>query len=129
MLRFRVHDYVWRTILVALTLLVLARLSDAQLDQATVENCGSLNTQSEMNDCAAREAHKADDALNSTYQEVLGKLKSDKTLRPEWSRRRRRGSPSAMQNSRPIGRSRMERIRICCTGLCIRFVTITHALY
>jgi uncharacterized protein YecT (DUF1311 family) len=32
-----------------------------------------------MNDCAAREAHKADDALNSTYQEVLGKLKSDKT--------------------------------------------------
>jgi uncharacterized protein YecT (DUF1311 family) len=77
--RFRVHDYVWRTILAALTLLGSARLSDAQLDQAAVESCGSLHTQSEMNDCAAREAHKADDALNSTYQEVLGKLRSDKT--------------------------------------------------
>jgi uncharacterized protein YecT (DUF1311 family) len=79
-LRFHVHAYVWRTILVTLSLLGSTCLSDAQLiDEATVENCGSLNTQSDMNDCAAREAHKADDALNSTYQEVLGKLKSDKT--------------------------------------------------
>lgn len=79
MVRFRVHDYLWRTILVALSLLGSACLSDAQLDQAAVESCGSLHTQSEINDCAAREARKADDVLNSTYQEVLGKLKSDKT--------------------------------------------------
>ena len=77
--RFRVHDYAWRTILVALSLLGSACLSVAQLDRAAVESCGSLHTQSEMNDCAASEAHKADDALNSTYQEVLGRLKSDKT--------------------------------------------------
>ena len=79
MVRFRVHAHVWRTILVALSLLGSACLSDAQLDKVAIESCGNLHTQSEMNDCAAREAHKADDALNSTYQEVLGKLKSDKT--------------------------------------------------
>lgn len=79
MLRFRVHAHVRRRILVALSLLGSACLSYAQLDQATLESCGSLHTQSEMNDCAAREAHKADDALNSAHQEVLGRLKSDKT--------------------------------------------------
>jgi len=79
MLRFRVCAHVWRTILVALSLLGSACLSDAQLDGATVDRCGNFHTQSEMNDCAAEEAHKADDALNSTYRELLGKLKSDKT--------------------------------------------------
>jgi uncharacterized protein YecT (DUF1311 family) len=43
------------------------------------KQCGDYGTQSEMNDCAAREAHKADEALNSTYRDLLGKLKSDKT--------------------------------------------------
>ena len=81
MLRSRVHVYVYvlRTILIAVSLLGSACLSDAQLDRGAVQNCGSLHTQSEMNDCAAREAHKADDALNSTYQKVLDRLKSDKT--------------------------------------------------
>jgi uncharacterized protein YecT (DUF1311 family) len=76
-LLFRVHD--WPTILVALSLLGSACLSNAQLDKAAVESCGNFDTQAEMNDCAAREAQKADDALNSIYQEVLSKLKSDKT--------------------------------------------------
>ena len=79
MSRFHVYAHVWRTIVVALPLVGSACLSGAQLDKAAVESCENLQTQSEMNDCEAREAHKADDALNSTYQEVLGKLKSDKT--------------------------------------------------
>ena len=79
MLRFRDCFLVCRTILVALSLLGSACLMDAQLDKAATESCGNLRTQSEMNDCAATEAHKADDALNSTYQEVLGRLRSDKT--------------------------------------------------
>jgi uncharacterized protein YecT (DUF1311 family) len=77
-LRFRVYAHVW-PILVALSLLGSACQSDAQLDKTAIESCGNLHTQSEMNDCAARKAHRADDALTSTYQEVLGKLKSDKT--------------------------------------------------
>ena len=79
MLRLRVYAHVWRTIIVALSLLGSACLSDAQLDEAAVERCGNLHSQSEMSDCAASEAHKVDNALNSTYQEVLRKLKSNKT--------------------------------------------------
>ena len=77
MLRF--HAHVARMIIVALSLLGSACLSDAQSVKAAIEDCGNLHTQSEMNDCAAGEAHRAEDALNSTYREVLGKLKSDKT--------------------------------------------------
>jgi uncharacterized protein YecT (DUF1311 family) len=32
-----------------------------------------------MNACAAREAHKADEVLNSTYRELLNQIKDDKT--------------------------------------------------
>jgi uncharacterized protein YecT (DUF1311 family) len=32
-----------------------------------------------MNDCAAREAKKADEALNATYRELLSKIKQNKT--------------------------------------------------
>lgn len=79
MLRFRAYAHVWPTALIVLSLLGSACLSYAQLDKAAAETCASLHTQSEMNDCAAGEAHKADEALNSIYQEVLEKLKSDKT--------------------------------------------------
>jgi uncharacterized protein YecT (DUF1311 family) len=75
----RFHAHVFRMFVVALSLLGSACLGGAQSVQAAIESCGNLYTQSEMNDCAAAEAHKAEDALNSTYQEVLGKLKSDKT--------------------------------------------------
>lgn len=79
MVRYRVDAHIWRVILAAFSLLGSACVSDAQLDKAAIESCGKLPSQSEMNDCAAREAHKAEDALNSTYQKVLGKLKGDKT--------------------------------------------------
>jgi uncharacterized protein YecT (DUF1311 family) len=41
--------------------------------------CGDYGTQSEMNDCAAREAHEADEALNATYKQLLVRLRDDKT--------------------------------------------------
>jgi uncharacterized protein YecT (DUF1311 family) len=126
-LRLRVYAHVWRTIIVALSLLGSACLSDAQLDEAAVERCGNLHSQSEMSDCAASEAHKVDNALNSTYQEVLRKLKSNKTATARMVAAEKLGLPFAMQNSRQIGLWRMERIPICCTGLSIRFVTTTHA--
>jgi uncharacterized protein YecT (DUF1311 family) len=75
----RFHAHVSGVFVVALSLLGSPRSSDAQSAETAIESCGSLHTQSEMNDCAAAEAHKAEEALNSTYQEVLGKLKSDKT--------------------------------------------------
>jgi uncharacterized protein YecT (DUF1311 family) len=53
--------------------------SFAQAAKVPEKQCGDYGTQSEMNDCAAREAHKADEALNSTYRDLLAKLKSDKT--------------------------------------------------
>lgn len=41
--------------------------------------CGDYGTQSEMNDCAAREAHEADEDLNTTYKRLLRRLEHDKT--------------------------------------------------
>jgi len=41
--------------------------------------CGDYGTQSELNDCAAREAHEADEALNATYKQLLVRLQDDKT--------------------------------------------------
>jgi uncharacterized protein YecT (DUF1311 family) len=46
--------------------------------KAQAKPCGSYDTQSEMNQCAATEAKKADALLNATYQELLAKLKDDK---------------------------------------------------
>jgi uncharacterized protein YecT (DUF1311 family) len=43
------------------------------------KQCGDYGTQSEMNDCAAREAHEADEALNATYKKLLVSLRDDKT--------------------------------------------------
>ena len=40
--------------------------------------CGNAGTQSEMNECAASEAKKADKRLNVTYRELLSKIKEDK---------------------------------------------------
>ena len=71
-----------RTLITCLSVLFLlgcGSLIQAQTEKAPVENCGDLPTQSEMNDCAAREAKKADAALNATYRELLQKIKEDKT--------------------------------------------------
>ena len=54
-------------------------ISYAQTASVPEKQCGDYGTQSEMNECAAKEAQKADAALNSTYQKLIGKLKGDKT--------------------------------------------------
>ena len=59
--------------------LVHINVGYAQAAKEPQKRCGDYGTQAEMNDCAAREALKADDALNSTYKEMLGKLRADKT--------------------------------------------------
>jgi len=51
----------------------------AQAVKTVIESCGDLNTQSDMNDCAATVAKKADEALNATYAELLNKVKENKT--------------------------------------------------
>jgi len=51
----------------------------AQSANASEKQCGDYLTQTEMNECAAMQAHKADEALNSTYRTLLSKLKGDKT--------------------------------------------------
>src|ERR1035437_780439 len=62
-------------------LLFIGHISIACAQKARVPEklCGDYGTQSEMNDCAAREAHKADAALNSTYKKLLIRLGDDKT--------------------------------------------------
>ncbi len=57
----------------------LATLAHAQNKKVREKNCGDYDTQSEMNDCAAREAKKADTALNKTYQQLLSKISDNKT--------------------------------------------------
>jgi uncharacterized protein YecT (DUF1311 family) len=54
-------------------------IGHAQSAKSPKKLCGDYGTQTDMNECAAKEAHQADDALNSTYQELLRKLKDDKT--------------------------------------------------
>jgi uncharacterized protein YecT (DUF1311 family) len=78
-LRFLVFARVWRTILVALSLFGSTSLSHAQGDKTAIESCGNLHTQSEMNECAATEAKKADAALNATYRELLSKVRDNRT--------------------------------------------------
>jgi uncharacterized protein YecT (DUF1311 family) len=51
----------------------------AQNEKTPIEVCGNLDTQGEMNDCAAGEAKRADDALNVTYRDLLSKIRKDKT--------------------------------------------------
>ena len=62
-------------------LLFIGHISIACAQKARVPEklCGDYGTQSEMNDCAAREAQKADEALNSTYKKLLKRLRDDKT--------------------------------------------------
>jgi uncharacterized protein YecT (DUF1311 family) len=78
-LRFRVYARVWRTIPFAMFLLGAVGLSHAQSEKTPIESCGKLHTQSEMNDCAATEAKKADTVLNATYRQLLSKVKENKT--------------------------------------------------
>ena len=56
-------------------------VSNAQDEEKVIERCGNLHTQAEMNDCAASEARKADVALNATYQELLSRVRENKTDR------------------------------------------------
>jgi uncharacterized protein YecT (DUF1311 family) len=56
-----------------------AGLSHAQSEKTPIESCGNLHTQSEMNDCAATEAKKADTILNATYRQLLSKVRENKT--------------------------------------------------
>jgi uncharacterized protein YecT (DUF1311 family) len=51
----------------------------AQSANESEKQCGDYGTQVEMNECAAMQAHKADEALNSTYRTLLSRLKGDKT--------------------------------------------------
>jgi uncharacterized protein YecT (DUF1311 family) len=51
----------------------------AQKTKVPEKPCGDYGTQSEINDCAAREAHNADEALNSIYKKLLRRLEGDKT--------------------------------------------------
>ena len=60
-------------------LLGFVSTSRAQNEKSTVENCGDLSSQSEMNDCAARAAKKADGELNALYRKLLEKTARDKT--------------------------------------------------
>jgi uncharacterized protein YecT (DUF1311 family) len=57
----------------------LACIGQAQSAKVPEKQCGDYDTQSEMNECAAREAHKADVALNATYKALIQELKGDKT--------------------------------------------------
>ena len=69
------------TKLVALLILLAgtAGWAHAQASKKPEKQCGDYATQSEMNDCAAQESRKADEALNATYQELISKIKSDST--------------------------------------------------
>jgi uncharacterized protein YecT (DUF1311 family) len=67
------------TVALLVSLLGFAYTALAQSAKTPEKQCGDYDTQSEMNDCAAREAGKADAALNSTYQELMGKIRSNKT--------------------------------------------------
>lgn len=64
-------------IFVYLLLLSGGSLCEAQTAKMPAKQCGDSDTQSEMNDCAARKAHEADDVLNSVYRELLGKIKNN----------------------------------------------------
>jgi uncharacterized protein YecT (DUF1311 family) len=60
-------------------LLAAVHLLHAQNQKSPVANCGDPKTQSEMNDCAAQEAKRADMVLNATYRELLSKIRENKT--------------------------------------------------
>ncbi len=64
---------------VILLIFVHVNFSYAQAAKEPEKQCGDYGTQSGMNECAAREAHKAEDALNSAYRDLLNKLTGDKT--------------------------------------------------
>jgi Uncharacterized protein conserved in bacteria len=51
----------------------------AQPEKRFAVNCGDFSTQTEMNECAAKQAKRADAALNATYRELIEKIKGDKT--------------------------------------------------
>jgi uncharacterized protein YecT (DUF1311 family) len=78
-LRFRVCARVWRTIFAAIFLFGSVSPSHAQGVKTPIEICGNLHAQSDMNECAAMEANKADAALNATYRELLSKVRENKT--------------------------------------------------
>lgn len=81
MQRLRIHVFTpfWRAILAVLCLMATLGATHAQDDKTPIETCGNLHTQAEMNDCAATEAKKADDALNVAYRKLLSKVKQNKT--------------------------------------------------
>jgi uncharacterized protein YecT (DUF1311 family) len=64
---------------VILLIFVHVNFGYAQAAKEPEKQCGDYGTQSAMNECAAREAHKAEDALNSAYRDLLNKLTGDKT--------------------------------------------------
>ena len=61
--------------LATLALVLLAALpAKPRNSLAQMQACAGLQTQTEMNDCAAREYKKHDAALNELYQRLLEKL-------------------------------------------------------
>lgn len=62
----------------ALCALGMVGLCHAQSEKTPIEKCGNLHTQAEMNDCAASEAKRANDALNEAYKKLLSKVKESK---------------------------------------------------
>ena len=73
------HFRILRAILAAFSVLGIVGLIHAQGEKTSIENCGDLSTQTDMNACAAAEAHKADVALNEAYRELLSKVNENKT--------------------------------------------------
>lgn len=70
------------SVLIAPSLLfAFAPLAQSQAPDAEsiVQACGDLPTQSAMNACAAKAAAKADADLNTTYQQLLTRLKGNAT--------------------------------------------------
>src|SRR6476619_2962593 len=70
---------------------------------ALAQNCSAvdLQTQTGMNECAARSAHSADTELNSVYQDVLRRYSDDKLFIDKIREAQRAGSCFATPSLRP----------------------------
>ena len=106
MLSPRAKRHICRTALVALCSLASVIVSFAQGENTIIGKCGKLHTQAEMNDCAATEAKKADAALNTTYRELLNRVRETRLPPKDWSPPKRLGSSFAMPSLRQSGPSR-----------------------
>jgi len=65
--------------LAAFVLVLVAALPSGSIGSlAQIQGCAGAQTQTEMNECAAREYKKHDAAMNDIYQQLLAKLKDPK---------------------------------------------------